>query len=156
MENDFQSCEFVPASLYKKFEVKFYCKQRNGFYLEKESRTGLFVVVESTNEHFRDGDVVQVIDGENISKKTQNQVNSLSLTANFHEVIAEPLTNVLLQQQGNERKRIKRRISDVTKEQHVTSARKLRDAAKIGIDVYADSSVGIGSGVCGGGVSCNG
>ena len=110
MENDFHSCEFVTANLYKKFEAKFYCKQRNGFYLEKEARTGFFIVVESTNERFRDGDVVQVIDGETISKKTQNQINSLSMTANFDNVVAEPLSKVLLEQKGREKERIKRKI----------------------------------------------
>jgi len=131
MEKDFLDCEIVPAAMYKQFEAWFNCRMRNGFYLEKEASTGFFVIRESTNPRFQNGNIIQSIEGQLISKKNQGQVDKLCMTGDFSEVVCEELADILAKQKAPGRKRIQDTLRRHEIEQHTKRQRQQRDAMKI-------------------------
>ncbi len=131
MTNEYTDSDIVPAAMYKQFELRFNCRERNGFYLQKEQKTGFFLIEESTNPQFQNGLIIESIGGELISRKTQLQVDRLCMTADLSKVEAKELAEVLSQQNTKSRKAIKRKMQEHEQNQILKKERAERDSTRI-------------------------
>jgi hypothetical protein len=142
MRNEYRDSEIVPAALYKQFELKFNCRARNGFWLQKEQKTGFFVIKESTNPQFQNGQIIESIGGVLIRKKTQAQVDKLCMTADLSKLEAKELSQVLAQQNTKNRNAIKRKMAEHEQQQTLKKERAERDSARIARAVVSGISNG--------------
>jgi len=142
MANEYTDSDIVPAAMYKQFELRFNCRERNGFCLQKEKKTGFFLIEESTNPQFQNGLIIESIGGDLISKNTQLQVDRLCMTADLSKLEAKELAQVLAQQNTKDRNAIKRKMEEHQKQQTLKKQRAERDSARIARAVVSGRSNG--------------